>query len=135
MIPRELKLKEAIKRMKALNIIDDAIEQFAESGQIMVSEPPYGGLYWINEELETLVKEFEEKNNAVVYMVVRSYTEFGKMDAFLFVCDYAEEWEIDNEDIAARYPLAYVHNYDTPEFSEFGCIEVKPRFGGLIRVS
>ena len=135
-IPKDRKVTEAIKRMRVLNIIGDAIEQFRKSGQIMCSEPPMGALYWIDDEQKALVEEFEQKHNAVVYMIIRTYfTEFGKTDAFLYVSDYEEEWEQDNTDIADHCPLVYVYNYDSPEFSEFGCIEVKPRFGGLIRVS
>ena len=135
-ISMERKVAEAIKRMKALDIIGDAVEQFRKSGQVMCSEPPHGALYWIDDEQKKLVGEFEKRYNALVYMVVRAYfKEFGKMDALLYVSDYESEWEQDNIDVSDRCPLVYVHNYDAPEFSEFGCIEVKPRFGGLIRVS
>lgn len=93
-ISTERKGAEAIKRMKALNIIGDAIEQFRKSGQIMCSEPPMGALYWIDDEQKKLVEEFEQEHNALVYMVIRTYfAEFGKMDALLYVSDYKEEWD------------------------------------------
>ena len=41
---------------------------------------------------------------------------------------------MDNEDLEYGYVVAYVYNYDVPEFSEFGSIQVKPRFGGLVRI-
>lgn len=69
-----------------------------------------------------------------MYFVVRSYTEFGKLDALLYVNDHKEEWEMDREDILAGYVIAYVHNYNEPLFSEFGSIAVEERFGGLVRV-
>ena len=133
-ISREIKKQEAIKRLKALNIIDDAIEQFERDDIVMVSEPPYGGLYWLNDEEKEMVKKFEEEYNALVYMVVRSFTNFGKMDSLLFVSDYDEEYEMEMEDITDGYVMTYTINHDMPMCSEMGSIVVKPMFGGLVRV-
>lgn len=133
-ISREIKKQEAIKRLKALNIIDDAIEQFERDDIVMVSEPPYGGLYWLNDEEKEMVKKFEEEYNALVYMVVRSFTNFGKMDSLLFVSDYDEEYEMEMEDITDGYVMTYTINHDMPECSEMSSIVVKPMFGGLVRV-
>ena len=129
----EKKKQEAINRMKALGIFAETIKQF-KGGQVSYSEPPLGANYWLNEEQEKIVKDFEEEHNALVYVVVRSYTEFGKLDAFLYVSDYEEEWEMDIEDIYDGYALAYVYNYDDPYCSEIGSIAVKGRFGGLVRI-
>lgn len=133
-ISREMKKAEAIQRMRALDIIDDAIKQFVDEDIVMVTEPPMGGLYWLNDEEKQMVKEFEEGNNALVYMVVRAFTQFGKCDSLLFVSDYEDEWEYDNEDITDGYVMTYTINHDAPEFSEFGSIAVKKIFGGLLRV-
>ena len=129
----EIKKQEAIDRMKALGIFPQTINQF-KGGQVSYSEPPLGANYWVNEEQEKIIKQFEAEHDALVYFVIRSYTEFGKLDALLYVSDYEEEWEMDREDISAGYAFAYVYNYDVPEFSELGSIGVKERFGGLIRV-
>ena len=132
-VTREMKKEEAIKRMKALKIIDDAIKQFEKDDIVMVSEPPMGGLYWLNDEEKEMVREFEEEYNALVYMVVRSFTNFGKMDSLLFVSDYDEEYEMEMEDIKDGYVMTYTVNYDAPWCSEMGSIVVKPMFGGLLR--
>lgn len=134
-ITRERKVEEAVKRMKALHISDDAIKQFVQEGTVMVSEPPLGALYWIDDELKQLVQQFEQEYNALVYLVVRCYSTLGKMDSFLYISDYDEEWEMDNEDVGAGYAMTYTHNYDAPYCSEFGSIGVKERFGGLIRTA
>lgn len=134
-ITRERKVEEAVKRMKALHIIDDAIKQFIKDGTVMVSEPPLGALYWIDDELKRLVQQFEQEHNALVYLVVRCYSTLGKMDSFLYVSDHDEEWEMDNEDVGSGYAMTYTHNYDAPHCSEFGSIGVKKRFGGLIRTA
>lgn len=132
-VTREMKKAEAIKRMRALKIIDDAIEQFEKDDIVMVSEPPMAGLYWLEDEEKEMVREFEEEHDALVYMVVRAFTNFGKMDSLLFVSDYDEEWEYDNEDLKDGYVLTYTINHDMPDCSEFGSIVVKPMFGGLLR--
>jgi hypothetical protein len=133
-VSKENKKAEAIKRMKVLNIFPQTIQQFKRSNLVSYSEPPMGANYWLDDEQVKLVKEFEEKHNALVYFVIRSYAEFGKLDSFLYVSDHEEEWELDHEDIADGYALAYVYNYDIPEYSEFGSIAVQNRFGGLVRV-
>lgn len=129
----EIKKQEAIQRMKALGIFSQTIKQF-KSGLVSYSEPPMGANYWVDDDQKKIIKEFEEENNALVYFVIRSYTEFGKLDAFLYVSDYEEEWEMDRADISDDYALAYVYNYDIPEYSEFGSVVVQNRFGGLVRV-
>ena len=133
-VTREKKKEEAIKRMKALGIINDAIKQFEKDDIVMVTEPPFGALYWLEDDEKEMVRKFEEANDALVYMVVRAFTDFGKMDSLLFISDYEEEWEMDNEAIVDGYVLSYTKNYDMPDCSEMGSIVVKPSFGGLLRV-
>lgn len=133
-VSREEKKIEAIKRMKKLHIIGDAIEQFKDSDTVMISEPPFGALYWLNDEQKKMVEEYEKKHNSLVYMVIRTYTNFGLLDNLLYVSDYKEEWPLDNINIEDKEPTAYVVNHDVPEFSEHGCIIVKESFGGLLRV-
>lgn len=134
-ISREKKKAEAIKRMKMMGVIDDAIKQFEKDDMIMSSEPPLGALYWVSDEEKKMIKEIEDKYDLLVYMAVKSYTEVGKMDSLLCVTDYEEEWEMDREGIKDGYVFCYVVNHDIPEFSEFGSIVIEPRFGGLVRVA
>lgn len=133
-ISKEIKKSEAIKRMKALGIYSETIKQFKEDNLISCSEPPLGANYWINDEQKEIIKALEEEYNALAYFVIRSYTQFGKLDSILCVSDYKEEWDFDNSEIKHGYVFAYVHNYDVPEFSEFGSIVVQERFGGLVRI-
>lgn len=131
-ISMETKKTEAIKRMKALGIFNQTIRQFEKENLVSYSEPT-GANYWLDDEQQKLVKAFEEEYNALVYFVIRSYTTFGKMDSFLYVSDYEEEWSMDNEDIKDGYVMSYVHNYDRHDCSEFGSIGVQEKFGGLVR--
>lgn len=132
-IPISEKKTEAIKRMRMMHLIPDAIKQFKNENQIMVSEPPFGGLYWIEDELQIAIKEFEEKNNALVYLVIRAFTNFGKMDSLLFVGDYKEDWEMENEDIKDGIVFSYTINYDMPDCSEMGSIGFRSIGGGILR--
>ena len=134
-VSMEIKKEEALKRMKALGIISQTIQQFKKENLVSCSEPPFGANYWLDDEQKALVEQFEKEHNALVYFVVRSYTVFGKLDALLFISDYEEEWEMENMDIREGYVMSYVHNYDAPYCSEFGSIVVEERSGGLIRVA
>ena len=132
-ISREIKKAEAIDRMNRLGIFPETIKQFKNEDLVSYSEPT-GANYWLDEEQKEIVKKFEEEYNALVYFATRSYTDFGKLDSFLYISDYDEEWEMDNDDIAEGYACAYVYNYDIPEYSEIGGIAVRERFGGLVRI-
>ena len=131
---REDKRLEAIKRMKKMNLFAPAIKQFAEDHLVMVSEPPIGGLYWLNIEQKEMVDAFENEWNALVYLVVRTNTNLGTMDSIFYVSDHKDEWPMDNDDIAENYACVYVINHDMPDCSEFGTIAWKNVNGGILRV-
>jgi hypothetical protein len=134
-VSMENKKREAIKRMEVLDIYAETILQFEEENLVSYSEPPLGANYWLTDEQKEIVKKFEEEYNALVYFVIRSYTEFGTLDSFLYISDHEDEWILDNNDIREGYAYSYVHNYDVPEYSEIGLIGIQPRFGGLVRIS
>lgn len=124
--------QEALQRMKKLDIYFQAIKEFEKENIINKSE--HGGmLYWLDENEEKFVKEFEEKYNAVVYHIIHNYTEFGELYSLLFVSQHKEEWDWDNEDIENNIAMVYVKNIDEDAFSEFGSIGIKSQFGGLVR--
>lgn len=133
-IERGKKKIEAVKRLVMLDIFGDAIEQFEKFDTVMVSEPPMGGLYWLNDEEKEMVAEFEREYDALVYLVVRAYTEFGKCDSLLYVSDEEEEWGMDYDDFKMGYAMTYTINHDNPHYSEFGSIAFKKLYGGLVRV-
>lgn len=132
-VSREIKKAEAIKRMKAMHIYADAIKQFKNDDVVMVSEPPIGGLYWLNDEEKEMVHDFEQEHNVLVYLVVRAYTNLGKMDSLLYVSNYEDEWQMEMDDIADGYVMTYTINHDMPDCSEFGSIAYKSVGGGILR--
>lgn len=134
-IANEKKFVEAIKRMKRFGIIEDAVKQFVEDKIVMCTDSRKEALFCLDYGQKKLVRKFEEENDAVVYMVVRSYASFGPMDSFLYVSDYEDEWEYDNDDICNRCPMTYTYNYGAPAFSQFERIGVRSALGGLVRTT
>ena len=132
-VSREIKKAEAIKRMKAMHIYADAIKQFKDDDVVMVSEPPLGGLFWLSDDEKKIVQDFEQEHDVLVYLVVRAYTNFGKMDSFLYVSNYEDEWQMEMDDIADGYVMTYTINHDMPDCSEFGSIAYKSVGGGVLR--
>lgn len=131
-VSREEKKAEAIKRMKKMGVFKPTIKQFEKDDLVSVSEPPFGAFYWLNDEEKKMVQEFEEEHNALVYMVVRSFTTLGKIDSLLYVSDYPEDWDYDMNDLEDHYVMAYVVNHDMPDCSEMGSICWKLAVGGGI---
>ena len=128
------KKTEAIARMKMLKLHENPIREFEKENKLNLSE--HGGmLYWLSDEQKAMVKDFEEENNALVYHVIHNYMDFGELLTFLYVSDYKEEWKLDRNDLKQGYALAYVKNIDDDFCSEFGSVEIKPQFGGLVRIS
>lgn len=134
-ITREIKKAEAINRMKAMEIIPEAIRQFEEDDLVNVSENPYGFLFWANESQKKLIAEFEAEYDALVYLANYCVTEFGRLLSLFYVSDYKEEWEMNNDDIKDGYSCVYCINLDCPDFSEFGGIAFKSVNGGIKRIS
>ncbi len=131
---REEKKIEAIARMKQLKIFPETIKQFEKDDYVSISEPPVGAFYWAEGEDLKRIKEFEEQYNAVVYVVVRTFSNLGKMDSYLYVSDCEEAWERDRSDLDNMAPLAWVYNHDMPDYSEFGCIGIERSVAaGLLR--
>ena len=124
-IGMEEKKTEALGRMKMLGIFTPTIQQFNELGKISVSEPPFGAFYWIEGEDFERVSKFEREYDALVFVGIRSYTTVGRMDSYLYVSDYPEEWEADRELLKNGEALAYVYNHDMPDCSEVGHIGIE----------
>lgn len=133
-VTREMMVDEALRRMKMLDIMKQPIKEFKEEGKINLSENG-GFLYWINEEQQKYVDEFEKKYDCLVYHIVHTYAQFGELLVMLYVSSHPEEWEYDMELIDGVYSTyAYVVNLTVPDFSEIGGVGVKPSIGGVVQV-
>lgn len=116
------KKEEAIKRMKLMGIFDQTIKQFEDEDKVSVSEPPLGACFWIDGETLERVENFEKMHNALVYHVIKTYSNLGVTEEYFFVSDYPDEWDLDKEDIKFQKQMVYVYNVDIPDCSEIGTI-------------
>ena len=67
--------------MEFLGIYPETIWQFEKHNLVSASEPPLG---------------------ALVYMVVRAYYKgLGKLDSYLFVGDYREDWDCNSQELTS----------------------------------
>lgn len=144
---KELMKKEAVRRMKMMNLHPNTVKDFVEcevinrSDRITVHVPmgdgigeiPAGGLYWLNDDEKNIVKDIEERAKILVYHVSHAYFAFGECYDFFYVSSYKEQWEDERQDLELGNPLVYTHNKTVPDFSEFGYIKFKVVYGGVIR--
>lgn len=130
----EEKRAEAVLRMKRMGVCEETINQFEQENLVSTSEPPHGVFYWVTPEERQVIREFEAEHDALVYLVIRSYTTIGQMDSYLYISDDPDEWEDDRRDIDDHEALAYVRNIDDPWCSELGRIGFRLTVaGGLAR--
>lgn len=126
-------IEEGVKRMRALKMLKQPINEFKNEGVLNLSENG-GYLYWLDAKERDMVANFESENDATVYHVIKSFTQFGVMYSLMYVSKYEEEWQMDMEDIKNGQAVVYVVNVDMPECSELGSIGVVPSIGGVKRI-
>ena len=134
-VDKQTKKMEALERMKKMGVWLPVVECFWKYDEIHRSEQPFGVYYELDGEEMEEIKAIEKEYGFLVYMVIRTETGFGTLDALLFVNDDPTEWVMDMEDLENGTAYAYVINRDIPVFSEFGQIAWKSTGrGGVLRV-
>lgn len=134
-IAREKKLMEAEKRLRLLNVPEETIDGFKELGLIPLTFNGIDMIYGIDKGKVDRITAFEDHYQATVYYVTFVSTTLGDMESYLFVSDYEEEWESDQEDIPDGYAMTWTENLSYPELSEFGSISLQGLpSGGVVRV-
>lgn len=130
---REKMKEEAISRMLRWGLHPSAVQEFREEDKLNRSEN-YGFLYWLTDEEQQMVKEFERIHNKIVYHVIKTSTSIGILYNLLYVGEEMGEWTLDHDDILQGQQLVYVKNMDADDCSEFGSIGIKRTIaGGLMR--
>lgn len=124
---------EVVLRMKKLKLHSNVIKEFIGEGKLNLSER--GILFWLDDEEQKMVQDWQEKTGNMVYHVIKNNMEFGLYYSFLYVSKYQDEWEMDNDDLEEGYPLVYVMNVTDDQCSEYGYIGIKPMFGGVMRTA
>lgn len=130
-------VEEGVKRMRALKMLKQPINEFKKEGVLNLSENG-GYLYWLNDFERDMVAKFEAEHECTVYHVIKSMVNLCgdevTMYALLYVSQWERDWEDELKNIRNGEAYAYVVNVDMPDCSEFGCIGVKPSIGGVKRI-
>lgn len=134
MVTREVMKKEALNRMRKLNLISDCINAFKKDDTVWSSQV-MGTLYELSKEQQEWIDIFEKEYGGLVYHVIITPTEFGMCFNMLYVSKHMDEWNMDNNDLDILCPCVYVKNLDDEFCSEFGSIQIRPINGGLIRIA
>ena len=134
MVTREVMKKEALNRMRKLNLISDCINAFKKDETVWSSQV-MGTLFELSKEQQEWIDVFEKAYGGLVYHVIITPTEFGMCFNMLYVSKHMDEWEMDNKDLDILCPCVYVKNLDDEFCSEFGSIQVRSINGGLIRIT
>ena len=125
---RQAQVAEALFRLTKLKVHPNVINDFKKDGTLNSSTQ--GILFWLEEHEKEIVKNFEEKFNAVVYHIIKNFTEFGTMYSMLYVTSEQEVWEEDDEMLDNGQTIACVTD---GYFTDLGTIGVKPFIGGIVR--
>ena len=123
---------EAIKRMKLLQLHPNVIKEFQDENKLNKSEYGKGILYWIKDEEQQLVNEFQNEHKGyLVYHIIKTETvDLGTVYDLLYVAPYEDEWSSEREELKDNW----IYSYTATEFAECGPIKVKCINGGLARV-
>ena len=123
---------EAIKRMKLLQLHPNVIKEFQDENKLNKSDYGKGILYWIKDEEQQLVNEFQKEHKGyLVYHIIKTETvDFGTVYDLLYVTPYEDEWSSEKEELKDNW----IYSYTVTEFAECGLIKVKCINGGLARV-
>ncbi|MBR6738237.1 MAG: hypothetical protein IKL99_01050 [Oscillospiraceae bacterium] len=97
-----------------------------------IQRPTILAINGLDEEELAFVKDFEEKNNAVVYFILESNEFYGRILNVFFVSPYTDEWEDDRYDIEHNRSNCYAKNLNVEEYSEFGFIYFQRDFLGVL---
>lgn len=129
------KKAEAGKRMRALGIYRPTVQQFTRQDILSACEGPFGACYWVEGDSLEHVREFEEENNALVYLVIRCRVGGDEVENYLYVSDHPEDWALDWQDLKQGMPVARAYNVSCPWCSDTGHIGIrKTAAAGLRRV-
>lgn len=134
MISLEKMKAEAIQRMRILKLHPITIEDFEKHGEVGYSFHTFG-FYYLSEPEKDRIRQFEKEYGYLVYYVIDNPTSIGRMHSYLYVSSNEEEWGQDRQDLIDGCPIVYVENVDDELLSEFGCIGIEPRNGGVIRTA
>lgn len=102
------------------------------------SIPFYGDWFYILKDNDTLKQSIESVEGTygcrVYAAIYNRYGELGDMLTLLTISSDESEWEQEREDLKEMQPIAYVHNFTYPEFSEWGVVLLRKNGNILERI-
>lgn len=148
MKPDERVRREALLRLRALDLHENVAKEFEADGTIYYSEHmklgagAFGILYWVsnNPEWEKIIKAVEQEHGIFVYHCTFERTSFGDCLTMLFASYDEDAWPSEREDLEVReegrfLAYAYTYNLTDPVLSEFGFCQFMEAGGGLVRTA
>lgn len=142
----------AVRILRELDYLPEAIQEFRKTGVPYYSEEPYGILWELKKDMAQIVKDIEEVRDALCYAVIKGAYRDGcgdttRMTTYLFITKddlaHAEEnarTDRPLDDILDRYTEEYARlGYrawalvDSGDVVETGTVCIKGRNGGLTR--
>ena len=125
--------EEAAERMQLIGLSLDVVDLLLEKDIIRQSKPHTYACEALSPEQIERIKEFEISRHVLVYFVVRSFTSIGTMDAFLYVSNCPDDWELERKQLTEKTCMAYVYNYDKPDYSGVSSIKFELTDNGGLR--
>lgn len=124
--------EDAVKLMKMLNLHTNVIKEFKEENKLNKSETRCGILYWLTDEEQNIVKDFElEHPNTLVYHIIKTNTvDFGPILDLLYITEDQEDLDLYKDYLKDNLVLSY----SVTPFPESGFIKIKNVNGGLVRL-
>ena len=96
--------KEAIERMKLLELKDEVIHEFKDNNILYVSNLS-GDLAITDIEQKQLIRELEEDKNILIYHLIHQTTQNRDVIYCLFIDSNKENWKADKEDLKNQFAL------------------------------
>lgn len=123
--------QKGVEILQLLNVHNNVIMDYKNNNKLNKSEAPLGLLYWLTEEEQELVDNFEKENpECFVYHVLRTVTaDFGVVYDLLYLTEDDEDLKKAKEDLKEDLLLSYT----VTEFPESGLISIKNVNGGIVR--
>ena len=122
---------KGLEMLRLLHVYVNVINDFKRKNKINRSEAPCGFLYWLSEEEQELLNNFEKENqDCLVYHVIKTTNK-----DFEIVYDllYVTEDELYMKEAKENLTKNLVLSHTITQFTESGLIKTREVNGGLIR--
>lgn len=141
-------VNEIKERMRILGNPTTIAYAYFETDEGVRSIPFYGDLFhgnWFhvdrfyilkdNDALKQVMESVEGTYSCRVYTAIYNrYEELGGMLTLLTISSDETDWDQERKDLKRMLPIAYVHNFTYPEFSEWGYVVLKVNGDVLERI-